>query len=122
MPNLVYMHQQIVLLSDHSLFAQGIASRFEQHSERVHVHFVNPRDEDCYNQISAIQPDVVILSVLSASEAEMKEDCTLCDLISAFPSIRIIRLNADQDPVQVITSEQIRLNEVRDLLDLLISE
>ncbi len=110
------MRQQVVILSDHSLFAQGVASRFAQYPERVHLHFVNPRDDDSYDQIAAIQPDAVILS---SSEADMKENCLLCDLISTFPSIRIIRLAVDNDPVQVITSQQSQLNEVRDLLDLL---
>jgi len=110
------MRQQVVILSDHSLFAQGVASRFEQYPERVNLHFVNPRDQDSFDQIAEIQPNVVILS---ASEADMKENCLLCDLISTFPSIRIIRLAVDNDPVQVITSQQSQLNEVRDLLDLL---
>ncbi|MBC8505104.1 MAG: hypothetical protein ISR58_02100 [Anaerolineales bacterium] len=57
--------------------------------------------------------------ILSTSEADEKENCLLCDLISAFPFIRIIRLAVDSDPVQVITSQQSQLNEVRDLLDLL---
>ena len=110
------MRQQVVIMSDHSLFAQGVASRFKQYPERVHLHFVNPGDDDSFDQIAAIRPAAVILS---SSEADMKESGLLCDLISAFPSIRIIRLAVDQDPVQVITSEQSQLNEVRDLLDLL---
>ncbi len=113
------MRQQVVILSDHSLFAQGVASRFEQLPERVALHFVHPRDEDCFEQIAAIGPDVVILN---ASETDMKERCILCDLLSAFPSIRIIRLAVDQDPVQVITSQQSHITEVRDLLDLLEEE
>ncbi|MEW6404214.1 MAG: hypothetical protein AB1649_20650 [Chloroflexota bacterium] len=110
------MRQQVVILSDHSLFAQGVASRFKQYPERVHLHFVNPRDDDSFNRIAAIQPAAVILS---SSESDMREKCLLCDLVSTFPSIRIIRLAVDQDPVQVITSQQSRLKEVRDLLDLL---
>jgi len=107
----------VVILSDHSLFAQGVASRFEQFPERVVLHFVHPNEEDSLDQIAAIEPDAVILS---ASEADMKEQCLLCDLISAFPSIRIIRLTVDQDPVQVITSQQSKIEEVVDLLDLLV--
>ncbi len=110
------MCQQVVIFSDHSLFAQGVASRFEQYPERVRLHFVDPREGDSFDQIAAIGPDVVILD---ASEAEMKEQCLLCDLITAFPAIRIIRLSIDHDPVQLITSQQSQLNEVRDLLDLL---
>ena len=111
------MRQQVVILSDYSIFAEGVASRFEQFPERVALHFVHSKDEDSFDQIAAIQPDAVILS---ASEADMKEQCLLCDLISAFPSIRIIRLTVDQDPVQVITSKQSQIKEVRDLLDLLV--
>ena len=49
----------------------------------------------------------------------MKESCLLCELISAFPSLRIIRLAVDQDPVQVITSKHSQINEIRDLLELI---
>ena len=110
------MRQQVVILSDQSLFSEGVASRFGQYPERVSLHFVNRRDEDCLDQIAAIQPVAVILST---SEVDKKENCLLCDLVSAFPFIRIIRLAVDSDPVQVITSQQSQLNEVRDLLDLL---
>ncbi len=113
------MRKQVVILSDQSLFAQGVASRFEQFPERVALHFVHPKDEDSFDQIAAIEPDAVILS---ASEADMKENCLLCDLVSVFPFIRIIRLSVDQGPVQIITSQQNQLSEVRDLLDLLIDE
>ena len=102
------MQQQVVILSDHSIFSQGVASRFSQYPERVQLHFVNPQDDDSFDRIAVIEPDAVILS---ASEADMKEQCTLCDLVSAFPSIRIIRLAVDQDPVQVITSQQTEINE-----------
>lgn len=109
------MRQKVVILSDHSLFAQGVISRFEQYPERVQLHFVNPND-DSYHQIKSIHPDVILLSL---SEAKMDERCLLCDLISAFPSIRIIRLTVDQNPVQVITSEHSHIDQVIDLLDLI---
>lgn len=109
------MTKKVVIVSDHSLFAEGVASRFEEFPERVELHFVNPKDEDSIEQIAAIQPVAVILN---SSEANVKEKCLLCDLLSDFPSVRIIRLAVDQAPVQVITSEQSQLNEVRDLLDL----
>jgi DNA-binding NarL/FixJ family response regulator len=113
------MLQQVVILSGHSLFTQGVAKRFEQFPERVQIHFINPKDEDSFDKIANIQPAAIIISF---SEAESKENCLLCDLISTFPAVRVIRLAVDQDPVQVITSKQSQLNEVRDILDLLNGE
>ncbi len=110
------MIKKVVIISDHSIFAEGVARRFEEFPERVEMHFINPRNENSFDQILAIQPEAIILN---SSEAEMKEKCLLCELLSGFPSIRIIRLAVDQTPVQVITSEQNFLNEVRDLLDLI---
>ncbi|MBC8506033.1 MAG: hypothetical protein ISR58_16460 [Anaerolineales bacterium] len=40
------MRQQVVILSDHSLFSEGVASRFGQFPERVSLEFVNRQDED----------------------------------------------------------------------------
>ena len=78
------MRQQVVILSDHTLFSQGVASRFAQFSERVQMNIVNPVDDDCFKQIAAINPDAIILS---SSEVKMKESCLLWILLS-FPEIK----------------------------------
>ena len=110
------MPSQVVILSKHSLFAQGVASRFEQYPDRVKFHFVDPQEHDYMERITELHPSAV---VLNASEVDWKRRCLLCALLSAIQEITIIRLSVDALPVQVIRSQQSQLNEVRDLLDLL---
>ncbi len=108
--------QQVVILSDHSIFAEGVAKRFQQYPDLVNLHLINPQEEDAFVRISEIQPSAVILN---ASEAEMKTHCALCELITSFTSIKIIRLAVDREGVQLITSEQSQLGEIRDLIGLI---
>lgn len=118
MPNLVYLPKRVAILANRSLFAQGIASRFEQYAESMQVHFVDSRG-DVFNQIEAIQPEVVLLSL---GDSYKTTKCLLCDLMSAFPAIKIVRMTLDHDSTHVITSEKIQLHNVRDLLDLLMMD
>ncbi|MBT3391807.1 MAG: hypothetical protein HN413_15520 [Chloroflexi bacterium] len=110
------MRKQVVILSKHSLFSQGVASRFEQFPERVAFHFIDPQEQEYIEQIVKLQPSAV---VLNSSEVDWNRRCLLCALLSAIREITIIRLSVDERPVQVIRSQQSQLDEVRDLLDLL---
>jgi hypothetical protein len=110
------MPQRVVILSKYSLFSEGVASRFQQYPERVEIYFIDPQNQDYLERISAIQPSAVILNT---SEVDSENRCLLCSLLATFPEIMIIRLAVEQDLVQVITSQQNRMDEIRDLLDLL---
>lgn len=110
------MRQHVVILSEHSLFTQGVATRIQQFPDQVQIHFINPHDADSLEQIADIDPAAIIIS---SREGGSNKNCLLCDLISYFPMVRVIRLAVDQNPVQIITSEHSQLDEVRDLLALL---
>ena len=55
------MLNRLIILSDHTLFAEGIASRLRQYPERVEVHFVNPQQADYLEQIKEICPSAIII-------------------------------------------------------------
>lgn len=110
------MHNRIVILSNHSLFAEGIASRLRQYPERVDVHFINPQHPDYLDEIAAIRPAAILLD---AADTEITRCCVLCDLLIALPQVTIIRLEVQARDLQVVTSTQQRFDEVRDLLDII---
>ncbi|MBN1669164.1 MAG: hypothetical protein JW862_18865 [Anaerolineales bacterium] len=109
------MPSRIVILSNHSLFAEGIASRLRQYPERVEVHFVDPQHPDYLEAISTIRPAAVLID---AADTELTQCCTLCELLVALPHLTVIRLDVQERDLQVVTSIQRHFHQVRDLLDI----
>ena len=110
------MSNRLVILSNHSLFADGVASRLRQYPERVDLHFVDPQQADYLEQIKKIRPCAVILD---AMDKDTSQCCMLCDLLSALQNVTIIRLEVQQKDIRVITSMQRQFDEVRDILDII---
>jgi len=107
---------QIVILSAHSLFTEGVASRLRQYPERVDVRFVDPQQPDYVEKIAGIQPAAVIMD---AAETETTCCCITCDLLTTLDNVTIVRLDVLQKDIQLITSVQHRFNEVRDIVDII---
>ena len=106
----------IVILSSHSLFAEGVASRLRQYPQRVNVQFVDPQQPDYIDQIKTIRPAAV---VVDAADTDNSQCCLLCDLLIASLNVTIIRLKVHRKDVQIIASAQRPFNEVKDIIDLL---
>ena len=109
------MPNRLIILSDHSLFAEGVASRLRQYPERVDVRFVDPQQTDYLDQIKEIRPSAVIVD---AADTDCTQCCLLCDLLTALANVTIIRLEIQHKDIQIVTSSQHPLNEVRDILDI----
>ena len=109
------MPSRIVILSNHSLFIEGIASRLRQYPERVDVRFVDPQQADYLEQIKAVQPSAVIID---AADTDSTQCCLLCDLLMALANVTIIRLKLQNQDIQVVTSSQHPLTEARDIIDI----
>jgi len=107
---------RLVILSNHSLFAEGVASRLLQYPERVDFRFVDPQQAEYLEQIKEICPSAVIID---AADTEPTQRCLLCDLLKALANVTIIRLEVQQKDIQVVTSSQHPLTEVRDILDII---
>jgi hypothetical protein len=110
------MHTRFVILSTHSLFVEGVASRLRQYPQRVDVLFVDPQQPDYIAQIKKIQPDALLLH---AADTEQFQCQLLCDLLMALPNVMIIHLGAQQKDIHIVTSTQRSINEVRDIIDLI---
>ena len=110
------MPNKLIILSDHTLFTEGIASRLRQYPERVDFHFINPQQLDYVEQISAIQPCAVIMD---AVDSDGTQCCVLGDLLSALENVTVVLLAADQRDVQVIKSSRHQFSGVQELIDVL---
>jgi len=108
----------VVILSGHSLFAEGIASRLKQHTETVDVIFVDPVRDAYLERIRELQSSTVFVDALDAKTTQC---CLLCELLIAFPNITLVRLTVDQKDVQVIASREQHFDDVQDLIDIFLS-
>ena len=106
---------RLVILSNHSLFAEGVASRLLQYPERVDVRFVDPQQADYLEQIKENRPCAVIID---AADTDRSQCCLLCDLLMALANVTIIRLEVQHQDIQIVTSSQRPLTEVRDIIEI----
>ncbi|MBI4771438.1 MAG: response regulator transcription factor [Chloroflexi bacterium] len=106
---------RVVILSSRSLFVEGIASRLKQQMA-LELLTVDSRQDDALAQVIAARPTAVILD---ATDPDVTRHCPLSKLLSAMPSLKVIRLDPQQEQVQVVSSEQRPVGEVRDLIEVI---
>lgn len=110
------MQTNIVILSGHSLFAEGIARRLRQYLQLVDLQILDPRRADVMTQISAVRPSILILDV---TDSKVAQHCPLGRLLFSFPEITVICLDPQQNQIQVVTGEKRKVDEVRDLAEVI---
>ncbi len=110
------MPKRVVILSGHSLFAEGIASRLRQHPEALDLHIVDPHVPGAIDQVAAAHPSAVIVD---ATDLEAEQLCPLSSLLVQLPALKVIRLDPQRNQIQVVTSAERIVTEVRDLLEVI---
>ncbi len=110
------MQKRVVILAGHSLFAEGVASRLRKYIDRFNLKVLDINEEDVLSKIVSLKPATVILDAMNA---ETSENLPLSKLLKALPEVTIIRLDPQQTQVQVVTSEERMLDEVKDLIDVI---
>ncbi|HUS84668.1 MAG TPA: hypothetical protein VMX56_05955 [Anaerolineales bacterium] len=107
---------RVVVLSSHSLYAEGVLTRLKAHAPAIELHVVDADETDAVNQIIAIEPTAVIMD---ASDKDANAHCPLGMLLRDLPDLRVIRLDPISNGFQVVTSEHHEAEEVQDLLAIL---
>lgn len=110
------MRTRVVILSGHSLFAEGVASRLKKHLDRLDLQVVDIADQDVLSKIVSLNPATVILDAI---DADSSNAIPLSALLKALPEVTFIRLDPQQSQVQVVTSEERMLGEVKDLIEVI---
>jgi hypothetical protein len=110
------MRTQVVILSGHSLFSEGVASRLKKHLDRLDLHVIDINEEDVLSKIVSLKPATVILE---AMDTETSNTIPLSKLLKALPEVTVIHLDPQQSQVQVVTSEERMLGEVKDLIEVI---
>jgi len=107
---------RVVILSSRSLFVEGVAKRLKQHLPENDVQLVDARQANALEQVIAAQPTSVILD---ATDADVYRNCPLSKLLNILPLIKVIRLDPQQDKIQIVISEQRSVDQVSDLIEVI---
>lgn len=112
------MRLKIIILMGHSLYADGLISRLHQYGDRIDLQIMDLQHCDVLGQIIAAHPTVVILD---ETDPEVVHNCSLTRLLTAVPTLKVIRLDPQTAGIQVIQWEQHQVREVRELVDTLLA-
>lgn len=106
----------VVVLSNRSIFVEGIAAHLRQHLEDESLLVVDVQAPDALDQVIAAQPSAVILDT---SDAGAEQYCDVGALLKALPAVTLVRLNPEIGQAQVVTSEQRTLQQAQDLVTMI---
>ena len=106
----------VVILSDRSLFIEGVTNRLQQYLHQVTLKIIDPRQPNMLAQIIATKPSIVLLD---GTDPKIAEFCSLGQLMSSLPVLKVIHLDLQQQYIQVVTSEQHPVTEIRDLVGMI---
>ena len=110
------MRTSVVILSGHSLFAEGVATRLGKQTDRVKLHVVDSSQDNALEQVTSVQPTAVILD---ATDPDATRNFPLSRLFQALPAVRVIRLDPEKNQIQVVTSEQRQAADIAELIDVI---
>lgn len=104
---------RVVVLSGHSLFADGTASRLEQHSADVATSIVDPGAEDVIDRLQELDPDIAIID---SNDPNLSDAFAIPRIFRALPGLSMILLDSQSEEIQILTSRTHRASSITDLL------
>lgn len=107
---------RVAVLSSQSIFAEGVVANLRQHLGEQSLFIVDARQADPLQSLLEMRPTGVILD---ATDELIAEHCPLERLLDALPTLTVIRLNPQQDRIQVVMSEQHCGGQLSDLIDVI---
>lgn len=108
--------KKVVVLTDYSLLAQGIASRLRQSSRSLEVVVLDFRQADVMEELVNLRPQVVIYG---SRDVEQSDRIPLGSLFNMLPNLMVIELNLDNSNIQLIRGGQYNAADSTDLVSML---
>jgi hypothetical protein len=106
------MELKVAMLTGHSLFADGLASKLSEYSNSFELRVFDDRP-DGLKALAAFQPFAVILE---DNETQPVRTWSLQQLLGILPGLMIIFLNIGQSKITVIRGEQYAANGASELM------
>lgn len=107
---------RVAVLSNRSVFIEGVAVRLRQLLESEALLLVDAYQDDALHQVVAARPSVVIMD---AGETASGQFCRLGQLLEALPLLTIIGLDVRSGSVRVVISAERRIGQAQDLLGMI---
>jgi DNA-binding NarL/FixJ family response regulator len=107
---------RVIVLSGQSLFAEGIAARLSEQLGQQQLVTIDAREPGAVQRVIQANPAAVILD---ATDEDVARTCPLSTLLDALPALKIVRLNPENDQIQVVTSQRRQAWKVQDLVELI---
>lgn len=104
---------RVAVLSSQSIFAEGIVAGLKQKLNEQSLFIVDARQDDPLQRVLDTHPTSVILD---ATDDIIAEHCPLDGLLNALPSLTVIRLDPQQDRIQVVMSKEHCGGQLSDLI------
>ncbi len=108
----------VVILSGHSLFAEGTASSLREYGADLDLEVLDPGEADLLDRIASAHPTVVILD---SNDPELIRRGILEKLLKVMPTPKLMLLDSQAQDVQVLTCEHRHAGEMRDLIELILT-
>ena len=108
--------RRVIVLSGHSLFAEGTASSLRRSTESLQITVLDPREPQVLERIAELAPSIVILDT---RDATLVETCSVTDLLDVLPDLRIIRLDPENEQIQIVIGEHRKAASIDELIELI---
>ncbi len=111
------MSLRVAVLAQHSLFAEGLATRLREYKRVFEVFSIDATVvEDAIRRLLEAEPTIVIVD---ANDAGLLKEIPVTRLLNLLPGARVIQIDADSDRVQVFFSEQRYAPATNDLVSMM---
>ena len=111
------MPKQVVVLSQHSLLADGIVSQLREHAQFFNVVVLDIFDvHNITAKLLDANPEIIIVDAIDEKSVTI---ISVASLLRLLPMAKIIYLKCNSDKIQVFMSEQWRIQESSSLFSIL---
>lgn len=110
------MNARIAMMTNHSLFAEGLISRLREYPEQLDLRIFDHLQPDVVSHLVDFKPLVIILE---ENEEQQFNVGTFKQMLAILPNLLIIYLYVNQPDVLIIQSERYLANGVGELVDII---
>jgi hypothetical protein len=107
---------KVVVLTGHSLLAQGIISNLRKSSFSLEVESLDIERADLVNTLVLLNPEIVIME---ASQWQNDGNCSLNRLFEVLPNLIVLEVNLNNSSIQLIRSDLYDVGGFAGLLNVL---
>jgi hypothetical protein len=110
------MNARIAMMTNHSLFAEGLISRLREYPEQLDLQIFDLLQPDVVSHVVEFKPLVIILE---ENEEQQFNIGTFKKMLAILPNLLIIYLYLNQPDILIIQSEHYLASGVGELVDII---